>query len=118
MKAVLVGKRSVQSGQAIVLVALAMVGLLAFAVLALDGGRYYELRRVNQNAADQSSLAGIYYFAHNATTRTPQAIWNTITSAAGVNGIANTAASTSDGRRVVQAYWVSSTGSTVSEFTD
>ncbi len=112
--------RSSQSGQAIVLIALSMIVLMAFSVLALDGGRYYEQRRVNQNAADQSSLAGIYYFSANAATRTALGTWNAIKAAAQNNGITNTGATTSDGRRVLQAYWVDSTGALISggEFTD
>jgi len=47
-----------QRGQAIVLVAFAMVALLAFGVLAIDGSRFYDNRRTSQNAADMSSLAG------------------------------------------------------------
>jgi len=47
-----------ERGQAIVLVALALVGLLAIGGLAIDGGRLYQSRRQVQNAADASALAG------------------------------------------------------------
>lgn len=49
-----------ERGQSLVLVALAMLGLLAFAGLALDGGLAYATRRVAQNAADSASIAGTY----------------------------------------------------------
>jgi len=46
-----------QSGQALILIAFAMVGLIAVTALAVDGGRAYEDRRHAQNAADTASLA-------------------------------------------------------------
>jgi hypothetical protein len=49
-----------ERGQSLVLVALAMIGLLAFAGLALDGGLAYTTRRVAQNAADSGAIAGTY----------------------------------------------------------
>jgi hypothetical protein len=107
-----------QSGQAIVIISIAMVAVLGFAILALDGGRYYSQRRINQNAADASSLAGIYYFSHNGSSTTPAGTWASITTSAQANGINNTSASTSDNRRVVQAYWLDSNGGVLSEFTD
>lgn len=47
-----------ESGQTAVLVALAVVALLAFAGLAIDGGAVYLQRRQMQNAADAAALAG------------------------------------------------------------
>ncbi|HET7090926.1 MAG TPA: pilus assembly protein TadG-related protein [Anaerolineae bacterium] len=47
-----------ENGQAIVIIALAMIGLLAFAALAVDGGNSFKERRVAQNAADAGALAG------------------------------------------------------------
>ena len=47
-----------QRGQAVVLVALMMVALVAFAGLALDGAQVYMMRRGMQNAADAGALAG------------------------------------------------------------
>ncbi len=51
-------KQNTQRGQAIVLVVLAMLGLLALLGLAIDGGRQYTARRQVQNAADAAALAG------------------------------------------------------------
>jgi len=47
-----------QSGQAVVLVAVAVVVLTAILALALDGGGIYLDRRQAQNAADAAALAG------------------------------------------------------------
>lgn len=46
-----------ERGQAIVLIALALVGMLAFAGLAIDGGRMLSEHRRAQNIADASALA-------------------------------------------------------------
>ncbi|MBI3760598.1 MAG: hypothetical protein HY260_01870 [Chloroflexi bacterium] len=54
-----------EQGQAIVLLALAMIGLLAFSGLALDGGRVYNERRRAQNAADNAALAAALKAAQN-----------------------------------------------------
>src|SRR5260221_10000586 len=107
----------VQSGQAIVLIALAMIAILALAILAIDGGRFYSQRRINQNAADAGSLAGIYYFSSYPITRSASGAWNVIKDAAQKNGIVNAAAATlphiSDGRAVVQAFWLDDTGAVI-----
>src|ERR1700737_5294392 len=47
-----------QSGQAVVLVAVAVLALTALLALALDGGGIYLDRRQMQNAADSAALAG------------------------------------------------------------
>lgn len=47
-----------QSGQAVVLVAIAILLLTAILALALDGGSIYLDRRQDQNAADAAALAG------------------------------------------------------------
>lgn len=46
-----------ENGQAIVLLVFAIIGLLAFTALAIDGGMVYSDRRIAQNAADAASLA-------------------------------------------------------------
>ena len=45
-------------GQVLVVVAIALLALLAFVALAVDGGNVYEHRRLMQNAADAGALAG------------------------------------------------------------
>jgi Flp pilus assembly protein TadG len=47
-----------ERGQVMVLLVLALVGLLAFTALAIDGGMVYSDRRTAQNAADTAALAG------------------------------------------------------------
>ena len=47
-----------QRGQVIILFVLALVGLLAFAGLAIDGAMVYSDRRVAQSSADSAALAG------------------------------------------------------------
>lgn len=48
---------STQRGQALVLIALAAVGLFAFAALAIDGGAVFSDRRHSQNASDTAAYA-------------------------------------------------------------
>jgi len=48
-----------EQGQVIILMALAMVALLGFTSLAIDGGMLYADRRAAQNAADAAAFAGI-----------------------------------------------------------
>lgn len=55
-----------EKGQALVLIALAAVGLFAFSALAIDGSRVFSDRRHAQNAADTAALA-----AALAKIRTP-----------------------------------------------
>ncbi len=50
-------KRKVWPGQAMVIIALASLALIAFAGLAIDGGSAYTQRRNAQNAADAAALA-------------------------------------------------------------
>ncbi len=49
---------SSESGQAILLIVLAIVALLGFTALAVDGSMIYSDRRLAQSAADSASLAG------------------------------------------------------------
>ncbi len=49
---------SSESGQTVVLLALAFIALLGFTALAIDGGMVYANRRHMQNASDAASLAG------------------------------------------------------------
>ncbi len=50
-------KKITQRGQALVLIALAIVGLVGFTALAIDGGNVFSDRRHAQNASDTSALA-------------------------------------------------------------
>src|SRR5690242_5433233 len=106
-------QQSLQSGQAIVLMALAMMGLLAFVVLAIDGGRFYTQRRKSQNASDMSSLAGLYRYAKAAdpSTLKDSDVLSEINRVAEINEIADTNATKGDAINAnVQAWWVDKTG--------
>jgi len=50
--------RRKRSGQAMLLIAGALVALIALVALAVDGGNAYAQRRIAQNAADGASIAG------------------------------------------------------------
>jgi Flp pilus assembly protein TadG len=52
------GARRRRSGQAIVIMALAMVGICGMLALAIDAGRLYFQRRLMQDAVDAGALAG------------------------------------------------------------
>jgi len=54
---IMISKTS-EKGQALILIALAAIGLFAFAALAIDGSRVYSDKRHAQNAADTAALAG------------------------------------------------------------
>jgi Flp pilus assembly protein TadG len=54
-----------EKGQILVLLAIGMVGLLAFTALAIDGGMVLFDRRSAQNAADAAALAGAFKLANN-----------------------------------------------------
>ncbi len=49
-------KQKAQRGQALILIAIGIVGLVGMVALAIDGGNAYKVRRDAQNAADASAL--------------------------------------------------------------
>jgi len=55
-------------GQVLVLFALSLVAILAFAGLAFDIGRFYGERRFLQNAADAAALAAANALIRGGTT--------------------------------------------------
>jgi len=64
--------------------ALAMVGLIAFLALVIDGGTAFAARRQMQNAADAAALAGTRELRDEATE---QAIYNAVVQYAQANGV-------------------------------
>ncbi len=58
-------KYKTENGQALVLLVFAMVVLIGFVALAIDGGMVYSDRRRAQNAADAAALSGAGEIAHN-----------------------------------------------------
>ncbi len=56
-----------ESGQALVLIVVLLLGLLAVLALVVDGGNIYLQRRSMQNAADAGAMAGARVLAYNGT---------------------------------------------------
>jgi hypothetical protein len=54
----MITKNPTQRGQALILVALAMVGLVGFTALAIDGSNIFSNHRHSQNASDTAAYAG------------------------------------------------------------
>ena len=74
---------SYERGQAIVLIVLAMVALLGFTALAIDGGRLYSERRHAQNAADAAALAGAL---QKANKQADSVVLDAVLASAAANG--------------------------------
>jgi Flp pilus assembly protein TadG len=114
-------RNSAQSGQAIVLIAIAMIVLLAFVVLALDGGRFYTQRRTSQNASDMAALAGVYVFAkakQTGTTVSDQQVLKEVNRVAEINEIADTNGVVGDAiNGNVLAWWVDGSGNILRQIT-
>lgn len=85
---------SYERGQAIVLIVLAMVALLGFAALAIDGGRLYSERRHAQNAADAASLAGAL---QKANKKADSVVLQAVYASAQLNGYTNSQVSAAVG---------------------
>jgi len=81
-----------EQGQSIVLIAAVMVGLLAMAGLAIDGGNLFLQRRNTQNAADAVALAGTRMLAEAVCSKPgadDAAILETVNQYAQLNGVHN-----------------------------
>ena len=100
-------KRITERGQALVLVALAVVVLVGFTALAIDGSRVFSDRRHSQNASDASALA-----AALAKTR-EDANWKTI----GFNRALDNGYDPSDGITAVDVYTCDQLPITVGNYT-
>jgi hypothetical protein len=79
-------RSSLSRGQAIILVAISMIALLAIVGLAIDGGRLLLLKRNSQNANDAAVLAATFALC---TGGTETQIVNAGLSAAAANGFTN-----------------------------
>jgi hypothetical protein len=77
---------SLSSGQAIILVAVSMIALLAIVGLAIDGGRLLLLKRDSQNANDAAVLAATFALC---TGGTESQILNAGLTSASANGFTN-----------------------------
>ena len=67
-------RKNSEPGQALVLVALLLLGLLATLAFVLDGGNIYLQRRRMQNAADSGAMAGALILALNGTEAEARAV--------------------------------------------
>lgn len=82
-----------ERGQAVVLVAIALVALLAITGLAIDGGQLFATRRAAQNAADAAALAGARELAQivsrcqAGTSANDLRVWNAVAEFAVQNGL-------------------------------
>ena len=87
-----------ERGQALIMVALAVVGLFGFSALAIDGSRVFSDRRHAQNAADTAALAAALARVRAASNPSQAAIDAATVSAgldrAASNGYTNDADST------------------------
>lgn len=83
--------KTTEKGQALILIALAAVGLFAFAALAIDGSRVYSEKRHAQNAADTAALAGAlaYTRATDAEKANEPTIYSIIADAAQTRATSN-----------------------------
>jgi Flp pilus assembly protein TadG len=54
-----------EKGQALILITFAIIALVGFTALAIDGGRAFEDKRHAQNAADTAALAGALAYQRN-----------------------------------------------------
>lgn len=85
-------KTSLQRGQALVLLALGIVGLIGLTALAIDGGRAFADRRHAQNAADNASYAAaLEWVKHEGdwSEVSGQWVWSSIAWRDPAFGIAN-----------------------------
>lgn len=78
-----------ESGQSAVLFMLALIGLIAFVGLSVDGGNALNERRVTQNAADASALRGVHYMASSNGPQEQQLL-EVVNSIVEANGIPDT----------------------------
>jgi len=97
-----------EHGQALILIAFAMVGLVGFAALAIDGGNVFSDRRHSQNASDTSVLA-----AALERVRRPLEDWKTVA----VSRAADNGYSAADGVTEVNVYLCSELPLTVNGYT-
>ncbi len=107
--------RENERGQAIVIIAFAMVGLLAFVALAIDGGNTLTERRRAQNAADAGALAGartiIVQLANGIEFEEP--VLRAINAAAEANGVDDSDGNPPNGNHIntnVHAYYTNRDG--------
>ncbi len=106
-----------ERGQAIVIMAFALIVLLAFAALAIDGGYAYVERRRAQNGADAAALAGArqVWINHVNLDSSETAVKVQMNTAAEANGIGDTNSTPGDAvNGYVKAYYTDRSGNLLS----
>lgn len=78
-------KKNWENGQAIVLLALAIVTLVGFTALAIDGGNAYSNTRQAQNAADSAALSAALAKVRGGTPSEVEALAHNIAASNGYN---------------------------------
>ena len=112
-----------RQGQALIVIAGALVALMALVALAVDGGNAFAQRRIVQNAADGAAMAGLTKFneaflnnrglgctmpcVSNMTPDQNRNVWNNIVAALRANG-ADTVRTTQGG--TVEAWYLDTAG--------
>jgi hypothetical protein len=112
-----------RQGQALIVIAGAMVALMALVALAVDGGNAFAQRRIVQNAADGAAMAGLTKFneaflnnrglgctmpcVSNMTPDQNRNVWNNVVAALRANG-ADTVRTTQGG--TVEAWYLDMAG--------
>ncbi|MHB8626570.1 MAG: Tad domain-containing protein [Aggregatilineales bacterium] len=113
--------RKAQSGQAIVIITLSMALLLAIVALGIDGSKFYSERRVAQNAADESALAGIYLYStnlQNNVSTTDKQVLSEVERVAELDQIADTSdggGTVDDDNPAVLAWWLKNDGTQIGQ---
>ncbi|PKN93474.1 MAG: hypothetical protein CVU44_08975 [Chloroflexi bacterium HGW-Chloroflexi-6] len=76
-----------ERGQALILIALAMIAMLGLTALAIDGGMAFAERRSAQNAADNAALSAAYSLAAGGTKAQAEAAAATIANGNGYTDV-------------------------------
>lgn len=99
-----------EEGQSLVIIAFALIGLLAFLGLIIDGGLAFALRRQLQNASDAAALAGtkeLCFLGVDSSAAAEQAVLRQVHAFAEVNGVEDSNGIPDDGVNTnVVAYFV------------
>ncbi len=77
-------------GQTVVLVALAVVAIVAFVALAIDGGNAYTVRREAQSAADGAAIAGTWVIVDYTGESAKADVLRAVNQYAQANGVFDT----------------------------
>ena len=97
-------------GQALVMMAVALIALLGFGALAIDVGMMFLAENELQNAADAAALAASQEFYYNGCTDCPQSRWTRAEDSARANIAINQSMKTTLSTGTVTTGWWNITG--------